>query len=157
MRNREFVSLWFVGGALNTVRWLETLAVGVVVFEITASPFAVALMVILRFLPLALLGALTGALAERINRRVLLLVSMLGMGVASLWFGVMALNGHVTLWLLSASALLNGLLWAFDNPVRRTLFADVVTPAQLGSAMTLDSVTSKSTGFVGPLFGGLFL
>ena len=157
MRNREFVSLWFVGGALNTVRWLETLAVGVVVFEITASPFAVALMVILRFLPLALLGALTGALAERINRRVLLLVSMLVMGVASLWFGVMALNGHVTLWLLSASALLNGLLWAFDNPVRRTLFADVVTPAQLGSAMTLDSVTSNSTRFVGPVLGGLFL
>ena len=100
LRNREFVSLWFVGGALNTVRWLEMLGVGVAVFEITASPFAVALMVILRFLPLALLGALTGALAERINRRFVLLVSMFGMGVASLGFGLMALTGHVTLWLL---------------------------------------------------------
>jgi MFS family permease len=157
IRNREFVSLWFVGGALNTVRWLEMLGVGVVVFEITASPFAVALMVILRFLPLTLLGALTGALSERINRRLVLLVSMFLMGVASLGFGLMALNSQVTLWLLSASALLNGLLWAFDNPVRRTLFADVVTPAQLGSAMTLDTVTSNSTRFVGPILGGLFL
>ena len=61
MRNREFVSLWFVGGALNTVRWLEMLAVSVAVFEITESPFAVAMMVIVRFLPLALVGALTGA------------------------------------------------------------------------------------------------
>ena len=157
IRNREFVSLWFVGAALNTVRWLEVLAVGVVVFEMTGSPFHVALMVILRFLPLALLGALTGALAERINRRLVLLVGMFLMSVASLWFGVIASSGDVTLWLLGASVLLNGFLWAFDNPVRRTLFADVVTLAQLGSAMTLDTVTSNSTRFIGPVLGGLFL
>ena len=157
MRNREVVSLWFVGGALNTVRWLEMLAVSVAVFEITESPFAVAMMVIVRFLPLALVGALTGALAERINRRVALFTSMLAVGAASFWFGVMAQNGHVTLWLLTASALLNGLLWAFDNPVRRTLYADVVAPVQLGSAMTLDTVTSNGTRFLGPILGGLFL
>ena len=75
----------------------------------------------------------------------------------SLFFGVTALSGQITLWLIGTSVMLNGLLWAFDNPVRRTLFADVVRPDQLGIAMTLDSVTNSSTRFLGPLFGGLFL
>ena len=48
-RNSEFLSLWFVGGILNILRWLELLAVGIVVFDMTASPFYVALMVTLRF------------------------------------------------------------------------------------------------------------
>ena len=157
IRNREFLSLWFVGATLNTLRWLEILAVGVVVFDITASPLYVALMVILRFLPMVFLGFLTGAIAERINRRFGLIVILFLMVFASLIFGVTALSGQITLWLIGTSVMLNGLLWAFDNPVRRTLFADVVRPDQLGIAMTLDSVTNNSTRFLGPLLGGLFL
>ena len=157
IRNREFLSLWFVGATLNTLRWLEILAVGVVVFDITASPLYVALMVILRFLPMVFLGFLTGAIAESINRRFGLIVILFLMLFASLIFGVTALSGQITLWLIGTSVMLNGLLWAFDNPVRRTLFADVVRPDQLGIAMTLDSVTNNSTRFLGPLLGGLFL
>ena len=157
IRNREFLALWFVGAALNTVRWLEILAIGVVVFEMTASPFHVALMVILRFLPLALLGALAGAIAERINRSLCLIASVFAMTFVSLFFSLMTFLGHATLWLLGASVLLNGLLWALDNPVRRTMFGEVVRPEQLGAAMTLDTVTNNSTRFVGPVLGGLFL
>ncbi|SVD97759.1 uncharacterized protein METZ01_LOCUS450613, partial [marine metagenome] len=132
IRNCEFLSLWFVGATLNTLRWLEILAVGVVVFDITASPLYVALMVILRFLPMVFLGFLTGAIAERINRRLGLIVILFLMAFASLFFGITALSGQITLWLIGTSVMLNGLLWVLDNPVRRTLFADVVRPDQLG-------------------------
>ena len=49
LRNREFRLIWLIGAATNTLRWLEILAVGVVVFDITGSPFQVAFMIILRF------------------------------------------------------------------------------------------------------------
>ena len=49
IRNREFRLIWLIGAATNTLRWLEILAVGVVVFDLTGSPFQVAFMVILRF------------------------------------------------------------------------------------------------------------
>ena len=62
LRNREFRLIWLIGAATNTLRWLEILAVGVVVFDLTGSPFQVAFMVILRFAPMALIGALLGSL-----------------------------------------------------------------------------------------------
>ncbi|MEE3282919.1 MAG: hypothetical protein VX234_14385, partial [Pseudomonadota bacterium] len=46
LRNREFRLIWLIGAATNTLRWLEILAVGVVVFDLTGSPFQVAFMVI---------------------------------------------------------------------------------------------------------------
>ena len=66
-RNGEFSRLWGIGAVSSTIRWLELLAIGVVVFDLTGSPFQVALMAILRMLPLAIFGALVGALAGRLN------------------------------------------------------------------------------------------
>ena len=55
------------------------------------------------------------------------------------------------------SVVLNGLFWTTDNPIRRTLLGEVVQPAQIGIAMSLDTVTNSTTRFLGPLVGGLFL
>ena len=52
---------------------------------------------------------------------------------------------------------LNGLFWTTDNPIRRTLLGEVVQPAQIGIAMSLDTVTNSTTRFLGPLVGGIFL
>ena len=60
--------MWLAGALVNINLWLEMLAIGVFVFDVTDSPFQVALMLCLRMLPLALLGALVGALAERFRQ-----------------------------------------------------------------------------------------
>src|SRR5262245_40866721 len=65
----DFRRLWAVGFVISAVRWLEMLAVGVFVYQHTGSAFDVALMTLLRMLPLALFGAVIGALAERVERR----------------------------------------------------------------------------------------
>lgn len=157
IRYPEFLSIWSVGASLSILRWLEMLSVGVVVFDITASPLYVALMIILRFLPFIILGSLSGAISERINRRIGLIVMLSLMAIASLYFALKTVSGQITLPLIAISVLLNGLIWALDFPIRRTLFADVVPAGLLGIAMTLDSVTSNITRFLGPLIGGLFL
>ena len=64
LKDRAFQSVWLAGATASTSRWLEMLAVAVFVFDLTGSPFYVALLTILRMLPLALLGAFAGAITS---------------------------------------------------------------------------------------------
>jgi len=157
LRNREFRLIWLIGAATNTLRWLEILAVGVVVFDMTGSPFQVAFMIILRFLPMALIGALTGVVADRFNRRLFQIWSLGSMMATSILLTLIVFGGYLNLWVIGMSVVLNGLFWTTDNPIRRTLLGEVVQPAQIGIAMSLDTVTNSTTRFLGPLVGGIFL
>ena len=157
LKNREFRLIWLIGAATNTLRWLEILAVGVVVFDMTESPFQVAFMIILRFLPMAMIGAFTGVIAERFNRRLFQVWSLGFMMTTSMFLTLIVFGGHLNLWIIGVSVVLNGLFWTTDNPIRRTLLGEVVQPAQIGIAMSLDTVTNSTTRFLGPLVGGLFL
>ena len=157
LKNREFRLIWLIGAATNTLRWLEILAVGVVVFDMTESPFQVAFMIILRFLPMAMIGAFTGVIAERFNRRLFQVWSLGFMMTTSMLLTLIVFGGHLNLWIIGVSVVLNGLFWTTDNPIRRTLLGEVVQPAQIGIAMSLDTVTNSTTRFLGPLVGGLFL
>ena len=154
IQNKDFLSIWFIGLTHNILKWLEILAVGIIVFEITDSPFYVAMMVILRFMPLTIFGFLNGVIAERINRRKALFYVFLTMAVGSLSYAVLIHYGMANLWLIALSVITNGFLWALDFPLRRTLFADVLSHEQLGKAITLDSVTNNFIRFLGPIFGG---
>ena len=64
----DFWRLWYVGLIVATVRWLETIVVGVVVYQRTDSAFLVSMMTMLRLLPMGLFGVFLGALAERFDR-----------------------------------------------------------------------------------------
>jgi hypothetical protein len=66
----DFWRLWSVGLVVFTVRWLETVAVGVFVYQHSQSAFLVAVMTMLRLLPMGLFGAFIGAWAEKIERRI---------------------------------------------------------------------------------------
>jgi hypothetical protein len=76
----DYWRLWSVGLAVFTVRWLETVAVGVVVYQRTGSAFVVAMMTMLRLLPMGLFGVFLGALAERFDRRATLIGVVLLVG-----------------------------------------------------------------------------
>ena len=65
----DFRRLWLVGLLMFAVRWLEILAVAVFAYRRTSSPFVVAMLTMLRILPMALLGVVVGAAAERLERR----------------------------------------------------------------------------------------
>lgn len=157
LTNRSFLALWLTGAASSTVRWLEMLATAVFVFDRTGSPFLVALLTVLRMLPLALLGAVSGALCERFDRRKVQLWGTLCMLLVSLLQGWLAYQGLIQLWHLLLGAFLNGVFWTTDMPARRTLLGEIAGPTLLGAAMSLDSVTSNGTRMLGPLLGGLLL
>ena len=113
-RNGEFSRLWGIGAVSSTVRWLELLAIGVVVFDLTGSPFQVALMAILRMLPLALFGALVGALAGRLNHRKMLVTGLLVMIGVSAALAALSKTGHIQLWHIAVGVFVTGMFWVLD-------------------------------------------
>ena len=146
-----------MGLVASLVRWLETLAIGVFVYQTTQSAFWVAMMTMLRMLPMGLFGALFGAMAERLNRRMALIVVVLQMMLISAALAVLALSGHLALWHLAVASFLNGLAWATDNPIRRMMIGEVVGPDLMGRAMSADVVSNNASRMLGPAVGGLLL
>ncbi|WP_296379962.1 MFS transporter [Reyranella sp.] len=153
----DFWRLWLVGMVTTTVRWLETVAVGIVVYQQTDSPFLVAVITMLRLLPMGLFGAFLGAFAERFDRR-LTLAGLLGLlAVTSAALSAIAWTGPLDIWLLALGAFVNGCGWATDNPLRRMIMGEAVGRDRMATAMALDVGAANASRMVGPTAGGLLL
>ena len=96
LREPAFLRIWGVGVFSGIARWLEMLVAGIFAFEVTGSPFLVALLVILRMLPLVVFGSVLGTFADRLSPRRLLLAS----GVAG---AILLLAADIAVQLLSAN------------------------------------------------------
>jgi MFS family permease len=153
----DFRLLWIVGLVVFAVRWLEMLVVGVFVYQHTGSAFTVALMTLLRMLPMALFGAIIGALAERLERRRALVGVVLSMLATSFCLAVLAYSGYLAVWHLAVASFCNGVAWAADNPVRRVMIGEVVGHDRMGAAMSLDVGANNASRMLGPTIGGLLL
>lgn len=156
-RHPQVLLIVGVGLLGSTVRWLELLAVGVFVYDRTGSAFLVALMTLLRMLPLAVFGAFAGAWAERMHRATVVRVALALLASVSCLMSALAASGALQVWHLAAAAFVTGSFWALDNPFRRTLLSEVVVPARLASAMSLDVVANNGSRMLGPLLGGALL
>jgi len=157
LREREFRAVWVAGGLNGVVRWLELLAVGVYVYQVTGSAFLVMLVSMLRILPLALTGAFMGAFAERLGRHRLYIGGVVGMVALCAAQAGLVLAGSIQVWHLAVGSLLSGIFWAMDLPVRRTLLCDIAGNERVAQAMSLDAATNNATRIAGPMLGGLLL
>ena len=153
----DFWRLWLVGMIASTVRWLETVVVGVVVYQQTGSAFVVAMMTMLRLLPMGLFGAFLGAFVERFDRRLTLAGVLAVMGVTSAVLGVIAWNGSLQVWHLAVGSFVNGFGWTTDNPLRRMMMGEAVGRDRMGIAMAFDVGAGNAARMVGPTIGGLLL
>ena len=153
----DFWRLWYVGLIVSTVRWVETVAVGIVVYQRTDSAFLVSMMTMLRLLPMGLFGVFLGALAERFDRRQTLLIVLLLMSATSAVLAILDRMGQLEIWHLALASFVNGCGWCTDNPVRRVMMGEVVGRDLMGTAMSLDVGATNASRMVGPVVGGVLL
>ena len=153
----DFWRLWYVGLIVATVRWLETIAVGIVVYQRTDSAFLVSVMTMLRLLPMGLFGVFLGALAERFDRGRTLLIVVLLMSGTSAVLAVLDRIGQLEIWHLAFASFINGCGWCTDNPVRRVMIGEVVGREKMGAAMSLDVGAGNASRMVGPAVSGFLL
>jgi MFS family permease len=152
-----FLRVWLTGAIAGVLRWLELLAISVYVLEVTGSPFLVALMTFLRMAPMFLFGIPAGALADRYDRKQLLLFGVLVLAGAAGVLAFLAVQGDIALWHIAAGTFLNGMFWASEFPVRRIMLGEIAGVARLSRAMALESATSNATRMIGPALGGVLI
>ena len=153
----DFRRLWLVGLVVFSVRWLEMLAVAVFAYQRTGSPLTVALLTMLRMLPMALFGALIGAAAERVERRTALVIVVALMLLCSIALALLAWCDALEVWHLALAGFISGLTWTADNPVRRTMIGEVVGPERMSAAMSIDVGANNASRMLGPTVGGILL
>ncbi|MFO1080310.1 MAG: MFS transporter [Reyranellaceae bacterium] len=151
----DFLRLWLVGGFANAMRWLELLASGLFAFEATGSAFAVTAVVAARQLPQLFFGAFAGALSEAIDRKLIVMLALVGPAVISTVLATLATIGHLELWQVALGNLLSGILWTSEMPTRRRMVGEIAGPSRIVPAIALDSATSAATRMIGPILGGL--
>ena len=157
LASKDFVAIWGAGVFESAVRWTEILVVGVYAQQQTQSPFIVASMVFANMVPGALFGALTGALAERVDRRTLLLYGFALMCAIMLTMGWLAASGRLELWHVAIATFLSGTIWTTEYPVRRTLLGEIAGIGRSATAITFDIATGTAMIFLGPILGGFLL
>jgi len=155
MRDGNYRRLWIAGGFVGTIRWLELLAVGIFVFDVTGSAFQTSLITFFRFLPMILLGAVFGAIAERMNRRTLMLIACGLLTLVTALLAALAMAKAVAVWHLAIGVFLGGAVHTSEFPVRRTMLGEIAGPDRAKPALALDSLTNNGTRLLGPVGGGV--
>ena len=150
--------LYFYGQATSLVgTWMQTIAQSFLVLHITRSGFDVGLVVALQTLPVLLLGPYGGVVADRVDKRRLMIILQSLMGVQALVFGILTLTHVITLWQICVLAVILGLNNTFENPARQTFVLEMVGPKDLRNAVTLNSVLVNVARAVGPAAAGIII
>ena len=139
------------------VRWLELLAMALFAYRASGSAFVVAMLTMLRVLPMGLFGAFIGAAADRFALRSALILVVAASMATTLSLAVLASLGALQVWHLMAASFINGIAWASDNPVRRMMIGNAVGPERMGPAISFDVGLNNASRVVGPALAGLLL
>jgi len=156
-RHRNF-RLFFIGQSIsNSGNWLTNVALTLLVLKLTATGVGVGLLAACQFGPLLLLSAWGGAVADRGDKRQMLLVTQSLEMVQSMALAVLAFQPHPPLVSLYALALVGGVLLSFDNPLRRSFVTEMVPPEDLANSVVLYSTIVNLSRILGPSLAGLLV
>jgi MFS family permease len=157
LRHRN-ARLFFTGLLVSNVgTWLQLTASGFLVASLTGRAVDIGINVALQFLPMLLLGAWAGAIADRHDRRRLTILTQSGLAAQALVLGVLDLAGLATLPVVYLTSLVLGVVNAFDNPARRGLVTELVEPGEIANALALNTAVMTGSRIFGPAFAALLV
>ena len=150
--------LYFAGQAVSLVgTWMQSVAQGWLVLQLSHSGTVLGLVVAAQFLPVLLLGPYGGLIADRVNKRTLLLCTQTVLGTLALILGLLTLTHAVRLWMVFLLAAALGTVNATDNPTRQTFVHEMVGAERLTNAVTLNTVMVNASRAVGPAVAGILI
>lgn len=152
--------LWFTGAFVaNIGTWMQRVAQDWLVLTVLSndSGIAVGVTTALQFAPALFLSAWAGLLADRLDRRKLLMATQVGMGVLAGALGLLVMSGSAQLWHVYVFAGLLGCVSAIDGPARQTFVADMVPADRLANAVGLNSASFNAARMIGPGLAGLLI
>nr|WP_243759060.1 MFS transporter [Actinotalea soli] len=137
--------------------WMLRMAKDWLVLELTGSPAAVGVVVALQFLPLLVVGPLGGVIADRHDKRRLVMGAQAASAVVAIVLAVLTLSGEIAVWHLYALAVVLGLITAIDMPARQVLVNEVVGDGRLRPAISMTNALNQGGGLIGPAMAGIVI
>ena len=156
LKYSNFRLLWITTGLVAGGTWFQQVTLGWLAYELTRNPIHVAGVVGIRTLPL-LLSPITGVLADRIDRKKLLVIDQALVTILVFGFSLLLFANLHQVWHLYVFALTFGFLWAVNNPVRYVLIANTVPKEALMHATAMVSMAFNAMRALGPGIGGFVI
>ena len=157
LRHRNF-RLFFSGQLVSQVgNWLTLVAQTLLVLQLTDSGVALGILAAAQFGPILVLGPWAGLVADRSDKRKLLLIVQTLAMVQSFLLAALAFSGDPPVGAIYAVAVFGGVCMAFDNPTRRSFVVEMVPEDEINNAVSLNSALMTSSRVVGPALAGLLV
>jgi MFS family permease len=136
---------------------MDTFARGYLAYDLTGAATALGLVWVAWGVPMLLLSLVAGVVADRVEKRNMLLVVQAGMGVLALVTAVLVHTGVIDIWQMVALGVGQGVVWAFAVPARMALLPELVGDEELTNALALNNAAMNGTRIVGPALAGGFI
>lgn len=137
--------------------WMQRVAQYWLVLHLTGSGLALGLTGALENIPLLFLSSWGGLIADRVDKRRLIIVTQCLAGLLGLLLAALTLSGRIELWMIYTLAFCLGLVKVFDNPGRQSFIMEMVGPEHIPNAVALNSTVFTSSRMIGPALGGLLI
>ena len=154
---RDFRLLWFGACTSSIGTWMQEIAQNWLVLEITKSPFLLGLDAFLGDIPIFLFSLFGGVIADRMDRRHLLIDSQLVQMTSAIALAILISTGRIQVWHILLSSFVVGTAQSFGGPAYSALVPSLVEKEDLPNAIALNSIQFNLARVIGPVLGGLAL
>lgn len=150
--------LFFSGQLISQIgNWLTMVALTLLVLKLTNNGVAIGFLAAAQFGPVLIIGPWAGLIADRSDKRKLLIIVQSIAMAQSFALAALAFSGNPSLWAIYAVALVGGITVAFDNPARRAFVVEMVPKEDMNNAVSLNSAAMTSSRIFGPALAGLLV
>jgi MFS family permease len=155
LRNRNFTLLWVGQIVSNAGSWMQIVAQGILVYQLTHSPFYLGLVGTARAIPMIVLPPMGGVIADRLPRlRLLKFTQTVQLAIALVLAALISADA-IEIWHIIVGSFLAGVVNAFDQPSRQALIPDMVPRQDLAKAIALNSSAWQGASLFGPSLAGI--
>ncbi|NDJ87125.1 MAG: MFS transporter, partial [Chloroflexi bacterium] len=150
--------LYFIGQLISlSGTWMQRVAQGWLVFQLTGSEFALGLVAAAQGFPMLLLIPLGGVVSDRYSRRTILIMSFTVQMLQAILLAILTFAELVEVWHIVALSAALGVATAFEMPARQTFVYDLVGRVDIQSGVALNAITINAANILGPTAAGILL
>ena len=157
LRYPDFFWYWSSYFVSNVGAWMQNVAQGWLLFELTGSPFILGLFSLLRTMMLFCFFLLGGLVADRWDRRLVMMWIQIVSLITAFVLAVLVSLDAIRAWHIFILGAITSTAWAFEQPVRQSLIPKLVSREDLVNALALNSITWQGAGLLGPSLVGLLV
>ena len=157
LKTKDFKKLWFIGTTGMSMRWIEQIALGYYVYQITKDEFLVGLVFFFRNVPMLLFGAFIGVISDEFDKKKILQITLIITAIIYFILTISSFLDQLNYFQICFGAFIAGLAWSFDFPIRRSMLSEIVDKRLYPSAIGVDMTSSNLARIIGPVLAGIVL